>query len=163
MGGQKREDYQTTCEEHTIALALAQKPHQQTAGVPWDFAGPHGDLQPLLNSGSPPVHLCARQSSGGVRVGTSAGFFALIAGWFTCSSWDCISIYQVSILRGRLLKSHYPPVSESRGRGLMFPEVFPGSQKSTLLLQLMVGNRDSVSLGNVIGPTGLINSVILDR
>lgn len=101
--------------------------------------------------------------SGGVRVGTSAGFFVLIAGQLTSSFRDCVPIYQVSILRERLLKSHYPPVSESRGRGLMFPEVFPGSQKSTWLLQLMVGSRDSVSWGNDVGPTGLINSVILDR
>lgn len=27
----------------------------------------------------------------------------------------------------------------------------------------MVGSRDSVSWGNDVGPTGLINSVILDR
>ena len=45
----------------------------------------------------------------------------------------------------------------------MFPEVFPASQKSTKLLELMVRSRDSVSWGNDVGPTGLINNVILDR
>ncbi|KAL6032773.1 hypothetical protein STEG23_036512 [Scotinomys teguina] len=110
----------TTCEEHTIALALAQKPHHQTAGVSCTLTGPRGDLQPLLFTGSRCVYLCTRENQKGSQVlsglGTSAGFFALISGQFISNSCDCVPMYQFRFLRGRLLKSHYPPVLEPRRR-----------------------------------------------